>query len=332
MNIITLAHGGGGNLQNELIRQEIAPRFNNSLLASLPDGALTAEGLVISSDSFVITPRKFPGGNIGKLAVIGTVNDILMAGGNPKYLTCSLIIEEGLELDELREYLDSMAETAQKCGVLIVTGDTKVVPRGAGDGLYINTTGVGFRDRRLTLDRRRIAEGDKIIVSRSMGNHGLSVLASRFDLECKNLQSDCACLAAAVESLITQTDNGKELKFMRDATRGGVLGIISEIFEKSALSAKLYSEKFPVDAEAAAIAKMLGIDPGFAACEGCLVAVAESKCAGKIVEALQKLPGGAGAAVIGEAVAGDGSVNISSSWGALRKLVVPDGDQLPRIC
>ena len=172
----------------------------------------------------------------------------------------------------------------------------------------------------------------KVTFSRSMGNHGLSVLASRFDLECKNLQSDCACLAAAVESLITQTDNGKELKFMRDATRGGVLGIISEIFEKSALSAKLYSEKFPVDAEAAAIAKMLGIDPGFAACEGCLVAVAESKCAGKIVEALQKLPGGAGAAVIGEVVAGDGSVNISSSWGALRKLVVPDGDQLPRIC
>lgn len=332
MSRITLAHGGGGRLQNELISKEIASRFANPLLASLPDGALTAEGLVISSDSFVITPRKFPGGNIGKLAVIGTVNDILMAGGIPKYLTCSLIIEEGLELDELREYLDSMAEAAKSCGVMIVTGDTKVVPRGSGDGLYINTAGVGFKDSRLDLGRSRITPGDRIVVSRSIGNHGLSVMASRFGMDCGKLQSDCASLAGCVEALIAQTDNGKNLKFMRDATRGGVLGITSEIFENSALSAKLYSDSFPVMPEASAIARLLGIDPGFAACEGCLAAIVSGNCADDCVEALRKLPGCGDAAVIGEAGAGDGTVFLCNSWGAQRKLIVPDGDQLPRIC
>ena len=332
MSKITLAHGGGGRLQNELIRSEIASRFANPLLASLPDGAVTAEGLVISSDSFVITPREFPGGNIGKLAVIGTVNDILMAGGIPKYLTCSLIIEEGLELAELQKYLDSMAKAASDCGVLIVTGDTKVVPAGSGDGLYINTAGVGFKNPLLALDRSRITPGDKIIVSRSMGDHGLSVMASRFGLDCGKLQSDCQCLAGCVETLTAQTNSGKELKFMRDATRGGVLGITSEIFENSALSAKLYSDIFPVTPEADAIAKLLGIDPGFAACEGCLVAVVSSSCAEASVKALQQLPGGGKAAIIGEVEAGDGSVMLCNSWGARRKLIVPDGDQLPRIC
>ena len=332
MSKITLAHGGGGRLQDEHIRSEIAPRFNNTMLASLPDGAVTPENLVISSDSFVITPRQFPGGNIGKLAVIGTVNDVLMAGGTPKYLTCSLIIEEGLELDELRLYLDSMAETARQCGVMIVTGDTKVVPAGAGDGLYINTAGVGFKNPALDLNSSRIAAGDKILVSRSIGEHGLSVLAIRFGLESADLKSDCACLAGVVQTLTAHTGQGKGLKFMRDATRGGLLGIINEIFENSALSAKLYSEKFPVSKAAGAIAKLLGIDPGFAACEGCLTAIVANDYADMCVKALQELPEGSDAAVIGEVISGDGTVMLCSSWGAMRKLVVPDGDQLPRIC
>ncbi|MBE6366638.1 MAG: hydrogenase expression/formation protein HypE [Lentisphaerae bacterium] len=333
MSVITLAHGGGGSLQNELIRQEIVTRFSSPLLASLPDGAVTPEGLVISSDSFVITPRFFPGGNIGKLAVAGTVNDVLMAGGIPQYLTCSLIIEEGLELDELRKILDSMAEMAAACKVSIVTGDTKVVPRGSGDGLYINTAGVGFKRTGLTLGVERFAPGDKIIVSGSIGEHGLSVLASRFGMDCENLSSDCACLDKVVDVLVGNTDNGSGIKFMRDATRGGVLGITAEIFEKSACGATLYEDKLPVTATAAAVAKLLGIDPGFAACEGRLVAVVSSEYAEKCVKMLaENVADARSAAVIGEVTAQPGSVKMCGAWGTLRKLVVPAGDQLPRIC
>ena len=225
MSIITLAHGGGGTLQNNLIRREILRYFNAPELSSLPDGALTSENLVISTDSFVITPRFFPGGDIGKLAVAGTVNDVLVSGGIPRYLTCSLIIEEGLELAELQKILHSMAECAQESGVSIVTGDTKVVPRGSGDGLYINTTGIGFKRPGIELDRQRFADGDKILVSGHIGAHGLSVLARRFQLDCGSLQSDCAPLTAVVEALLSSA--GSELKFMRDATRGGVLGVTS---------------------------------------------------------------------------------------------------------
>ena len=193
--IITLAHGGGGKLQNDLIRNEIAKRFANDMLDSLPDGAVTPEGVVISSDSFVITPRFFPGGNIGKLAVAGTVNDLLMAGGIPKYLTCSLIIEEGLSIDELRTILDSVQSEASAAGVKIVTGDTKVVPSGSGDGIYINTTGVGFKRQGMTLDRQSFNIGDKIIVSNNIGEHGLCIMANRYNLDCGTLQTRNFCRA-----------------------------------------------------------------------------------------------------------------------------------------
>ncbi len=329
-NIITLAHGGGGRLQNELIRQEIVTRFSNNMLNSLPDGAVTAENLVISSDSFVITPRFFPGGNIGKLAVVGTVNDVLMVGGIPRYLTCSLIIEEGLELDELRLILDSMRDAAQAANVDIVTGDTKVVPRGAGDGIYINTAGVGFKREGMELGGKRFHAGDKILVSGNIGEHGLSVLASRYNLECGSLQSDCRDLSAAVQVLFESA--GNELKFMRDATRGGVLGIISEIFEDLPVGAVIDEAVLPVSKEASAAAKMLGIDLGFAACEGCLVAVVSANKADVCVEALRKIEGCAKAAVIGEITDKASKVELRGEWGAKRALIVPAGDQLPRIC
>jgi len=332
MTKITLAHGGGGRLQNELIRQEIASRFANSILSPLPDGAVTPEGLVISSDSFVITPRFFPGGNIGKLAVVGSVNDVLMAGGIPQYMTCSLILEEGLDLEELQQILDAMSQAAKECNVLIVTGDTKVVPSGSGDGVYINTTAVGFKRAGLDLDCNRIGPGDKIIVSRSIGEHGLAVLASRYDLQSDALQSDCAALNQAVETLIAQCNKGGDLKFMRDATRGGVLGIISEIFENTTCNAVIEESALPVSPAAAAIGRMLGIEPGFAACEGCMAAVVAADCAEQCVEALRTLPGCGAAAIIGEAAAGSGMVEMASEWGSRRKLIVPAGDQLPRIC
>ncbi len=330
MSIITLAHGGGGTLQNNLIRREILRYFNAPELSSLPDGALTSENLVISTDSFVITPRFFPGGDIGKLAVAGTVNDVLVSGGIPRYLTCSLIIEEGLELAELQKILHSMAECAQESGVSIVTGDTKVVPRGSGDGLYINTTGIGFKRPGIELDRQRFADGDKILVSGHIGAHGLSVLARRFQLDCGSLQSDCAPLTAVVEALLSSA--GSELKFMRDATRGGVLGVTSEIFENAPCGAVVYQEQLPMLPETAAIAKLLGIDPGFAACEGCLVAVIGSSAADAVLAAWHAVPGCEKAAVIGSVNNTCGQLMLENSWGSRRQLVVPSGDQLPRIC
>lgn len=328
--IITLAHGGGGRLQNDLIRNEIATRFSNDILSGLPDGAATPEGLVISSDSFVVTPRFFPGGNIGKLAVAGTVNDILMAGGVPKYLTCSLIIEEGLTLDELRKILDSMQAEAAGAGVLIVTGDTKVVPAGSGDGIYINTAGVGFKRQNMHLAAQRFTAGDKIIVSGNIGEHGLCIMASRYNLDCGNLESDCKVLTPAVEALAAAA--GDKLKFMRDATRGGVLGIISEIFENTPFGAVIEENALPIGREVAAIAKLLGIDPGFAACEGCLAAVVTSDTAEECVKALRQIKGCSNASVIGTVSENAGEVHLQTQWGAKRKLIVPAGDQLPRIC
>ena len=328
-DIITLAHGGGGKMQNDLIRNEIASRFNNSILSSLPDGAVTPEGIVISSDSFVITPRFFPGGNIGNLAVAGTVNDVLMAGGIPKYLTCSLIIEEGLSLEELRKILDSMQSEAAEAGVMIVTGDTKVVPNGSGDGIYINTTGVGFKRPGMMLDRQRFCSGDKVIVSNSIGEHGLCIMANRYNLDCGTLESDCKVLAPAVDALFNAVGDG--IKFMRDATRGGVLGIVSEIFENTSFGAVIEEDKLPVSKEVDAIAKLLGIDPMFAACEGCFTAVVSSDRAEEAVKALQSVKGCSKAAVIGT-VTDSGQLLLQSQWGALRKVMVPAGDQLPRIC
>lgn len=330
MSKITLAHGGGGSLQNDLIKKEILSRFSNPLLDSLPDGALTPEGLVISSDSFVITPRFFKGGNIGELAVTGTVNDILMAGGIPRYLTCSLIIEEGFDTGELGLILDSMKECAARCNVSIVTGDTKVVPAGMGDGLYINTAGVGFKRPGMHLDKNRIASSDKIIVSRSAGEHGLSIMAERCGLESDTLTSDCAPLTQAVELLHSIAGIG--LKFMRDATRGGVWGIAYEIFENTPCGAVLDENALPVSPAADAAAKLLGLDPGFAACEGCLAAVVSADAAQTCVDALRTLPGGEQAAIIGEATSDRGQVVLRSEWGALRELRIASGDQLPRIC
>ena len=330
MSKITLAHGGGGALQDELIRKEILPRFSNPLLDSLPDGAVTQEGLVISSDSFVITPRFFKGGDIGKLAVTGTVNDILMAGGLPRYLTCSLIIEEGFDTEELGTILDSMKQCATRCRVSIVTGDTKVVPAGMGDGLYINTAGVGFKRPGMTLDRNRIEASDKILVSRTAGEHGLSIMAERCGLESDSLRSDCSPLMEVVARL--HETAGEKLKFMRDATRGGVWGITSEIFAYAPCGAILDENALPVSQEAGAVAKLLGLDPGFAACEGCLVAVVSSDAAELCINALRQLPECQGAAIIGEAAAGTQDVVLRNSWGALRQLKTAHGDQLPRIC
>lgn len=330
MTKITLAHGGGGTLQNDLIKDKILKHFSSPLLASLPDGAVTPEGLVFSSDSFVITPRFFKGGDIGKLAVTGTANDILMAGGIPAYLSCSLIIEEGLSMEELEKILSSMKESADACHAAIITGDTKVVPRGAGDGVYINTSGIGFKRPGISLGTGRIESSDRIIVSGSAGEHGLSIMAERYGLESDILASDCAFLGEAVEKLVQTA--GEDLKFMRDATRGGVWGIVREIFENAPCGALVDEEALPVTPQARAAAQLLGVDPGFAACEGCFAAVVSGHIAQECVETLRRLPLCRNAAIIGSAAAQKGEILLKNSWGALRELKMPAGDQLPRIC
>jgi len=327
---VTMAHGGGGRAQNELIRAEILSRFGAPELSELPDGAVTPEGLVISTDSFVVTPRFFPGGDIGKLAVTGTVNDIYMAGGVPRYLTLSMILEEGLPFSELRAILDSVRDTARAAGVAVVTGDTKVVPRGAGDGIYLNTAGIGGKNPVLNLSRSRFKPGDRIVVSGGMGEHGMTILALRHKLDAPELRSDCQVLADAVRKLCETAPEG--VKFMRDATRGGVLGVTVEIMERSGLGAVIDENTLPVRKEVAALARLLGINPGFAACEGRLVAVVDSDMAEECVKALRALPGGELAAVIGEVTDGAERVTLRNAWGLERPLVVPAGDQLPRIC
>ena len=327
---ITLAHGGGGRAQNDFLKEEILSRFRAPELAELPDGAVLPDGLVVSTDSFVVTPRFFPGGNIGKLAVTGTVNDIYMAGGVPRCLTLGMILEEGLPFAELRAILDSIRDTARAAKVAIVTGDTKVVPRGAGDGVYLNTTGIGRRNPALKLSRSRFAPGDRIVVSGGMGEHGMTILALRHKLDAPDLKSDCQSLADAVQEVCKTAPAG--VKFMRDATRGGVLGVTAEIMEGSGLGAVIDESALPVRKEVAALARMLGIDPGFAACEGRMVAVVAPDAADDCVKALRALPGGELAAVIGEVTAQAGRVTLRNAWGLERPLLVPAGDQLPRIC
>ncbi len=329
--VITLAHGGGGRLQNELIAEEIVPRFGTGALRGLPDAARVPGGeeLLVTTDSFVVTPRFFPGGDIGKLAVIGTVNDLLVAGGIPRYLTLSLILEDGFSREELGRILDSVKATALECGVEIVTGDTKVVPRGAADGIYLNTAGIGVRNPALELGRSRFKAGDRLLVSGGVGEHGFTILAARHGIATPGLKSDCAPLTDVVAAALAVA--GNSIEFMRDATRGGVGGVISEIIG-DAFDARLDGEALPRSGAVRTLEKMFGIESWFSACEGRLVMVADAAGAGAVLEAWRKLECGRLAADLGEIVPGDGRMIVSGEWGGGRLLTLPSGEQMPRIC
>ncbi len=327
--MITMAHGGGGKAGNELIKAEILSRFGKGPLAELPDAAVL-EDLVFSTDSFVVTPRFFPGGDIGKLAVCGTANDICMAGGHPEYLSLSMIIEEGFSREELGRILDSVKKTAEECLIQIVTGDTKVVPRGAADGIFLNTSGIGI-NMNLNLGRHRIKDGDAVLVSGTIGDHGMAILAARHGIGGDGVVSDCMCVKP--QFALASGLGGDGIKFMRDPTRGGVGGVLQEIIEGTGFGIEIDESVLPVSAGSKTVAEMLGVDLLFSACEGRIVMIVDPQYADGIVKAWRDmLPGSEHAARIGTVNLEAGKVTIRGEYGGRRLMIQPENDQLPRIC
>ncbi|MBO5762701.1 MAG: hydrogenase expression/formation protein HypE [Lentisphaeria bacterium] len=327
---IGMAHGGGGRAGSALIAEEILSRFGDGPLAGLPDAASLPGGLIFSTDSFVVTPRFFPGGNVGKIAVCGTVNDIAVSGGIPEFLSLAMILEEGFPREELRAILDAVQETAAACRVKIATGDTKVVPRGAADGIYLNTAGVGHADPRFRLSREAIRCGDAVIVSGAIGDHGMAVLAARHGIGGDGVASDCAPVLAQTAAA---AEFGGAVRFMRDPTRGGVAAVTTEIIGGKPWSIELEEPAIPVTEAVRTLSGMLGVDPLFAACEGRVVAVVAEDAAEDLLRIWRGLPGGSMAARIGTVTEdAPGQVMVRGAFGGKRILLLPEGDPLPRIC
>ena len=329
--IITLDYGSGGKKTARLIEQTIVPALENPALSELGDGAILPGGekLVFSTDSFVVSPRFFPGGDIGKLSVCGTVNDLAMCGGEPKYLSCAFIIAEGLPLGELERIIASMAEAARKAGVQIVTGDTKVVEKGRGDGIYINTAGVGVL-KYPGLTPKAIRAGDAVLVSGTVGDHGTTVMLSRHGLAQGELQSDCAALNGLAAALLTAVP---ETRVLRDPTRGGVATTLNEFIEGTPLGIELEEKAVPVRPAVQAACELLGLDPLYCANEGKLLAVVPAERAEAALAALRSLPEGENAARIGRVTADfPGKLVIRTPLGGRRILQKLSGAQLPRIC
>ncbi len=328
--IITLDYGSGGTKTSGLIEELLLPAFDNPALNVLGDGAVLdgSEKLVFSTDSFVVSPWRFPGGNIGKLCVCGTVNDIAMAGGIPRYLSLSFVLEEGFLISDLKEIITSIAQEAKAAGIIIATGDTKVVERGKGDGIYINTSGIGFL-RAPGLGKDQIRPGDTVILSGSAGCHGASVMMARAGLSQEVLSSDCRILTDLAGAALASG----QVRILRDPTRGGVATTLNEFVEDSDLTIELDESQIPVDAPVAAACELLGLDPLYCACEGRMLAVCEPGSAKAIVHALHQLPGGEGAACIGTVTQSrPGKVILKTHLGGTRLLGKLTGQQLPRIC
>ncbi len=331
---IQIAHGGGGRLSAELIKEEIITRFGRGPLKNLPDAATVPfkknAKLVMSTDSFVVHPVEFPGGNIGKLCVYGTVNDISVAGGRPRWFSLGLILEEGLEMSLLRRILDSVKKSADECGVKIITGDTKVVPKGLCDKIYINTSGAGEAFADFNFDRRKIKVGDKVIVSGNIGDHGMAVLCIREGIKIKNgPESDCG----TVQRLVMSTRQyGRDVRFMRDPTRGGMAAVLNEIADNRNFGILLDEKDIPYSAESKAVSEMLGLDLLGSPCEGRVVMICSSRVAEKIVQKWRKLPEGRNSAIIGTVSDMKGKVAIRTLGGGTRLVDLPRGELLPRIC
>ena len=329
--IITLDYGSGGKKTSRLIEQSIVPAMDNPMLSELGDGAVLPGGeqLVFSTDSFVVSPLFFPGGDIGKLAVCGTVNDIAMCGGEPKYLSCALIIEEGLPRETLERIIASMAAAAKKAGVQIVTGDTKVVEKGRGDGIYINTAGIGVL-KHPGLSPKAIRPGDAVLVSGTVGDHGTAVMLSRSGMAQSELQSDCAALNRLAEALLSAVP---ETRVLRDPTRGGVATTLNEFIEGTELGIQLEEKAVPVRPAVQAACELLGLDPLYCANEGKLLAVVPRERAEEALKALRGLPEGESAAQIGSVTSEyPGKLVIRTPLGGRRILQKLTGAQLPRIC
>ena len=329
--IITLDYGSGGKKTSRLIESMIVPALDNPALRELGDGAVLSgnEKLVFSTDSFVVDPIFFPGGDIGKLAVCGTVNDLAMCGGEPKYLSCSFIIEEGLLVSDLERIIASMSTACQRAGVTIVTGDTKVVEKGRGDKIYINTAGIGFL-KYPGLSPANIAAGDKVIVSGTVGDHGTAVMLARNGMMRGELCSDCAPLNTLAAAILS---SGAAVRVLRDPTRGGVATTLNEFVEGSGLGIELNEENVPTRGDVQAACDMLGLEPMYCANEGKLLAIVAPDDAEMVIASMKLLPEGENAAIIGTVTDSyPGRVLMKTAFGGSRILQKLAGAQLPRIC
>ena len=330
--VITLDYGSGGKKTSSLIENILLPAFGNEELSKLGDGAILQgdNEIVFSTDSFVVNPYFFPGGDIGKLAVCGTVNDICMSGGVPCYLSLGLIIEEGFPMEDLKRIVESIKSTCQLCNVKIVTGDTKVVERGKGDGIYINTSGIGFLKHK-GLSPLRIKKGDAVIVSGNIGEHGTAVMLSRNSSFMEStVTSDCAPLNRLTEKLGMFKE---DIRVLRDPTRGGVATTLNEFVEGGELSIELNEKDIPISKAVSNVCQVLGLDPMYCANEGKLLAIAAPERAQEIINQLRSLPEGRNAAIIGRVTDSHaGRVIMRTDLGGTHVLTKLTGAQLPRIC
>ncbi|NLT65425.1 MAG: hydrogenase expression/formation protein HypE [Acidobacteria bacterium] len=331
---VLLAHGGGGKLTQQLIERMFMPAFSNSMLASRHDGAtfdLPSQKLAFTTDSYVVRPLFFPGGDIGALAVNGTVNDLAMCGAQPLYLSVGFILEEGLPMDTLWKVVQSMSKAAAEAGVQLVTGDTKVVDRGKGDGIFINTAGVGVVNSANPIAPGRVAPGDVIVLSGDIGRHGIAIMAMREGLEFEStIMSDCAPLAAVVMDVLAA---GTEVHCMRDLTRGGLASALVEIAEASRLHLEIEEAAIPLTENVRGACEILGFDPLYVANEGRYITFVPAAETERALGRMRTHPVAAEAAVIGRVKEGSpGLVTMRSRIGASRVVDMLSGEQLPRIC
>ncbi len=328
---ISLAHGNGGRMMRELIGELFATALANPLLDIGADAValplVANEELVVTTDGFTVQPIEFPGGNIGSLAVHGTVNDLAVSGASPRFMTLSVILEEGLEIAILRRVVDALAAAARACGLSVVAGDTKVVGRGECDGIYLCATGIGFRPRgvRLALDQVRV--GDRLLLSGPVGNHGAAVMLARQSFGMRgNLLSDAASVLPLAQALMSVPG----VRFMRDPTRGGLATVCHEIARATRLTVQLSEADIPVDTAVQSVCELLGFDPLYLACEGRVVAAVAPDMAAEALNALRRVA--PGAASIGQLRAGSAQVVLDTAFGGQRMLDELEDDPLPRIC
>ncbi len=331
---ILLAHGGGGTLMHQLLERVIVAPIDNELLSSRHDASVIQFGqstLAFTTDSFVVSPLFFSGGDIGTLAVCGTVNDLAMAGARPLYLSLALIIEEGLPIDTLSRVMESIRTIADDCGVQIVTGDTKVVERGKGDGLFINTAGIGVIEHQQLISPAKVSAGDSIILSGDIGRHGIAIMAERENLGLEStVISDCAPLHREVQALISA---GVEIHCLRDLTRGGLASALVEISQSAAMGIEIEERSIAVSEPVKAACELLGFDPLHVANEGRFIAFVPGKSAARAIEILRAISPENSPQIIGKVgSAGTSQVVLVTPFGAKRIISMLSGEQLPRIC
>lgn len=332
-DVIQMAHGGGGRMARRLMDRVFLPALNNPALAPLHDAGLFSVGehtLAMTTDGFVVHPWRFPGGDIGSLSIHGTVNDLAMAGARALAISAAFVLEEGLPVEGLEEAVGSMREAALACGVPVVAGDTKVVERGKGDGLYVVTTGIGVVESRVPLLPAGVREGDAVLLSGDVGRHGAAVMSVREGLELNlPVLSDSAPVAEPALALIRA---GLEVHCMRDCTRGGLATVLNELAEGSGHAVRIDERSVPVSADVRGLCELFGLDPLYVACEGRFVVFVPADQAGAALRVLQDHRVSAGAVQIGEVVAGAPRVTMTSAIGVERVLDLLSGEQLPRIC